>query len=187
MREGVRLDRAHTALLIVDVQERLFAAMDPEHREAMVRNVKLLATAARRLGMPLTVTEQYPKGLGHTLPEVREALGAVEPVAKVAFSCCAAVDGLGDGLRRRGAHAVVVAGIETHVCVLMTALDLMATGFTVHVPVDATVSRTREHWDAGLALLRAEGAVVTTTETVVFQLLGQADTEDFRALAPLLK
>jgi len=186
MREGVRLDRAHTALLIVDVQERLFDAMDPEHREAMVRNVKLLATAARRLGLPLTVTEQYPKGLGHTLPEVREVLDAVEPVAKVAFSCWA-VDGLGDELRRRGAQAVVVAGIETHVCVLMTVLDLMAAGFTVHVPVDATVSRTRANRDAGLALLRAEGAVVTTTETVVFQLLGQADTEDFRALAPLLK
>lgn len=186
MREGVRLDRTHTALVVVDVQERLFGAMDPEHREAMVRNLKVLAAAARRLGLPLTVTEQYPKGLGHTLPEIREALGPVEPMAKVAFSCCA-VDGFSDGLRAGGARAVVLAGLETHVCVLMTALDLMAAGFVVHVPADATVSRARANWDAGLALLRAEGAVITTTETVIFQLLGQADTDDFRALAPLLK
>ncbi|MBI3456435.1 MAG: hydrolase [Candidatus Rokubacteria bacterium] len=186
MREGVRLDRERTALLIVDVQERLFGAMDPEQREAMVRNLKILAAGARRLGMPLVVTEQYPKGLGHTLPELRDALGPIEPISKVTFSCCA-VDGFTDGLRRRGTRAVVLAGLETHVCVLMTALDLMADGFAVHVPWDGTVSRTRQNWEVGLALLRGEGAVVTTTETVLFQLLRRADTDDFRALAPLLK
>jgi nicotinamidase-related amidase len=186
MRDGVRLERARTALVIVDVQERLFGAMDPEHREAMVRNVKILATTARRLGMPLTVTEQYPRGLGHTLPEIAQAIGSAAPIAKTAFSCCA-VTGFSERLRAGGVRAVVVAGLETHVCVLMTTLDLMADGFAVHVPMDATVSRTRANWDAGLALLRGEGAVVTTTETVVFQLLQQADTDDFRALAPLLK
>lgn len=186
MREGIRLDRAHTTLVVVDVQERLFGAMDPEQREGMVRNLKLLGAGARRLGLPIVVTEQYPKGLGHTLPEVREALGAVEPLAKVTFSCCA-VDGFVEGLRQRGTRTVVLAGLETHVCVLMTALDLVAEGFAVHVPADATVSRARQNWELGLALLRAEGVVVTTTETVLFQLLRRADTEDFRALAPLLR
>lgn len=186
MRDGVRLDPRQTALVVVDVQERLFAAMDAEQREGMVGNVKILTAAARRLGLPLVVTEQYPKGLGHTLPEVRDALGPVEPLSKVTFSCCA-VEGFTEGLRRRGARAVVLVGLETHVCVLMTALDLVAGGFTVHVPGDATVSRTRTNWEFGLALLRGEGVVVTTTETVLFQLLGRADTDDFRALAPLLK
>jgi nicotinamidase-related amidase len=186
MREGVRLDRRHTALVVVDVQERLFGAMDPEQRDGMIRNLKILAAAARRLGMPLLVTEQYPKGLGHTLPEIREALGSVEPMAKVAFSCCA-VEGFTEGLQRRDARSVVVAGLETHVCVLMTALDLMAAGFTVHVPADATASRTRQNWEIGLEMLRGEGSVVTSTETVVFQLLSQADTDDFRALASLLR
>src|SRR5262245_50694258 len=186
MREGVRLDRRHTALLVVDVQERLFGAMEAEQREGMVRNLKVLGAAAGRLGLPLLVTEQYPKGLGHTLPEVRAALGSVEPMAKVAFSCWA-VDGFAERLRSHGARAVVVAGLETHVCVLMTALDLMAAGFTVHVPADATASRTRQNWGLGLETLRAEGAVITSTETVVFQLLGQADTDDFRAVAPLLR
>lgn len=186
MREGVRLDRKHTALVIVDVQERLFGAMDAEQREGMVRNLKVLAAGARRLSLPIVVTEQYPKGLGQTLPEVRDALGAPSPVSKVAFSCCD-VAGFTEGLRRQGIRAVVLAGLETHVCVLMTTLDLLAEGFAVHVPGDATVSRTRQNWEFALSLLRAEGAVVTTTETVLFQLLREADTDDFRALAPLLR
>ena len=186
MRDGVRLDRRETALLVVDVQERLFGAMDAEHRDGMARNVKVLGAGARRLGLPVLVTEQYPKGLGPTLPEVREALGPVEPLAKVAFSACA-VEGIVDRLRQRGVRVVVLAGLEAHVCVLMTALDLLADGFAVHVPGDATASRTRANWEFALALLRTEGAVVTTTETVLFQLLRQADTEEFRALAPLLR
>lgn len=186
MREGVRLERREAALVVVDVQERLFGVMEPEQREAMVLNLKILGAGARRLGVPVVVTEQFPKGLGQTLPEVRDALGPVEPFSKVTFSCCAA-EGFTERLRSRGARTVVLAGLETHVCVLMTALDLLADGFAVHVPWDATVSRTRANWDFGLALLRAEGAVVTTTETVLFQLLRQADTDDFRALAPLLR
>jgi len=186
MREGVRLQREHTALLIVDVQERLFAAMDHEQRESMVRNVKVLATAAQRLGVSRVVTEQYPKGLGHTLPEIRDALGAIEPITKLTFSCCV-VDGFTNRLRQSGARAVIVTGLETHVCVLLTALDLLAEGFAVHVPADATTSRAHQNWEVALELLRSEGAVVTTTETVVFQLLGQAATDDFRALSPLLK
>jgi nicotinamidase-related amidase len=186
VREGVRLRRGETALVVVDVQERLFGAMEPEQRETMVRSLKILGAGARRLGLPVLVTEQYPKGLGPTLPEVRDALGPVEPISKVRFSCCAA-DGFMDALRRSGSRAVVLAGLETHVCVLMTALDLLAEGLAVHVPWDATASRGRQNWEYGLALLQSEGAVVTTTETVVFQLLGQADTDDFRALSPLLK
>ncbi|MGH7320069.1 MAG: hydrolase [Candidatus Rokuibacteriota bacterium] len=186
MRDGVRLDRKGTALVIVDVQERLFGAMDPEQREGMVRNLKILVAGARRLDLPTVVTEQYPKGLGHTLPEIRDALGPIEPISKVTFSCCAVGD-FTKQLRQQGTRAVVLAGLETHVCVLMTALDLIADGFAVHVPADATASRTRQNWEIGLAFVRGEGAVVTTTETVLFQLLGQADSDEFRALAPLLR
>src|SRR5574337_274540 len=88
MAHPMRLTREGSTLVVVDVQERLFAAMDAEHREEVVKNIKVLALAARRLGLPILVTEQYPKGLGHTLPELREALGSVEPLEKVAFSCC---------------------------------------------------------------------------------------------------
>ena len=181
-----RLTREGSLLLVVDVQERLFDAMDPDHREEMVKNIKILATAARRLGIPIQVTEQYPKGLGHTLQELRESLGPVEPISKVAFSCCGA-EGFAEWLKASGARQVILTGIESHVCVLLTALDLLAEGYAVHVIADATCSRRRENRQTALDQLRQAGAVVTSTETVLFQLLRTADTDDFRSLSRLIK
>jgi nicotinamidase-related amidase len=183
----MRLRRADTALVVVDVQERLFQAMDPDHREEVVRNIKVLASAARRLGLPIVVTEQYPKGLGHTLPEIRETLGRdVEPIAKVAFSCCDA-SGFRERLQATGARGVILAGIEAHVCVLLTALDLRAEGYAVHVAADAVTSRTQGNWRLAMEQLRQADVVVTATETVLFQLLERADSDEFRELAPLIR
>lgn len=184
---AMRLQRAGTALVVVDVQERLFQAMDPDHREEVVRNIKVLASAARRLGLPIVVTEQYPKGLGHTLPEIRETLGRdVEPIAKVAFSCCGA-SGFRERLQAMGARRVILAGIEAHVCVLLTALDLRAEGYAVHVAADAVTSRTQGNWRLAMEQLRQADVVVTATETVLFQLLERADSDEFRELAPLIR
>jgi nicotinamidase-related amidase len=180
------LTREGTLLLVVDVQERLFAVMDPEHREEVVKNIKILAATAQRLGLPLLLSEQYPKGLGRTLPELVETLGPVEPIEKVAFSCCGA-EGFRDRLRATGVQQVVLAGIEAHVCVLLTALDLLGAGYGVHVVADAVCSRTRENWQIGLDQLRQAGAVVTSTETVLFQLLRTADSDEFRTLQKLIK
>jgi nicotinamidase-related amidase len=182
----ISLTRESTLLLVVDVQERLFAAMDPEHREGMVKNIKILAASAQQLGLPLLVSEQYPKGLGRTLPEIVGALGPVEPVEKIAFSCCGA-EGFWERLRATGRRQVVLTGIEAHVCVLLTALDLLGAGYGVHVVADAVCSRTRENWQIGLDQLRQAGAVVTSTETVLFQLLRAANSEEFRTLQKLLK
>src|SRR5215471_98252 len=130
---AMTLARQGTALVLVDVQERLFPAMDADHREEVMRNMKVLAVAARRLGLPILSTEQYPKGLGHTLPELAAAVGpGVEPIAKVAFSCCEA-EGFTSRLEGAGASRVLLSGIEAHVCVLMSALDLLARGLAVHV------------------------------------------------------
>lgn len=183
----MRLTRESTALLVLDVQERLFPAMDADHREEVVGNIKVLAAAARRLGLPTLVTEQYPKGLGHTLPELTEALGGgVEPIAKVAFSCWGA-EPVRARLRATGARHVVVAGIEAHVCVLLSALDLLAEGYAVHVVADAVTSRSQGDWRLGMDQLRQAGAFVTSTETVLFGLLGEADTDEFRELARLIR
>ena len=186
MAHPMRLTRDGSALVVVDVQERLFAAMDAEHREEVAKNLKVLATAARRLSLPILVTEQYPKGLGHTLPEIKEALGPVEPLEKVAFSCCDA-EGFGARLRATNRKQVILAGIEAHVCVLLTGLDLLAEGYGVHVAADAVTSRTQGNWRMGVDQLRQAGAVITTTESVLFQLLEKADTDDFRTLATLIK
>jgi nicotinamidase-related amidase len=181
------LSREGTTLIVIDVQERLFPAMDADHREEVMRNMKILAAAVRRLAVPVIATEQYPKGLGHTLPELRTALGPeVDPLAKVAFSCARA-EGFMARLEATGARRVLVTGIEAHVCVLMSALDLMAGGIAVHVVADAVTSRTQANWRLAMDHLRQAGAVVTNTETVLFQLLGQADTEEFRELARLVR
>jgi nicotinamidase-related amidase len=173
-------------LLLVDVQERLFNAMDAERRDEMIRNTKILATTARRLGLPLLMTEQYPKGLGATLAELRSLLDGVVPFEKTAFSCCQA-NGFLEQLHATEADHVIIAGIEAHVCVLLTAQDLLARGLRVSVVADAVCSRTRANHDLGLEQARQAGAIVTATETVVFQLLGRADTDAFREISKLLR
>lgn len=181
------LDRDRTALVVIDVQERLFPAMDADHREEVMRNIKVLTAAAGRLHLGTLVTEQYPKGLGHTLQEVKDTLpAAVQPIEKVAFSCWG-VEAFRSRLTSTGARQLLLAGIEAHVCVLMSALDLLAEGYAVHVVADAVTSRTQANWRLAMAQLRQAGAVVTTTETVLFQLLRQADTDDFRELARLIR
>ena len=110
----------------------------------------------------------------------------VQPVEKVAFSCLG-VDAFRSRLTATGARQLLLAGIEAHVCVLMSALDLLAEGYAVHIVADAVTSRTQANWRLAMAQLRQAGAVVTTTETVLFQLLRQADTDDFRELARLIR
>ena len=181
------LARDQSALVVIDVQERLFPAMDADHREEVMRNLKVLAATAQRLGLPILATEQYPKGLGHTLPEMKAALPAgLEPMEKVAFSCWA-VESFRTRLAASGKRQILLGGIEAHVCVLMSALDLLAAGFAVHVVADAVTSRTQANWRLAMDYLRQAGAVVTTTETALFQLLGQADSDAFRELARLIR
>jgi nicotinamidase-related amidase len=181
------LARDQSALVVIDVQERLFPAMDADHREEVMRNLKVLAATAQRLELPTLATEQYPKGLGHTLPEMKAALPAgLEPMEKVAFSCWA-VESFRTRLAASGKRQILLGGIEAHVCVLMSALDLLAAGFAVHVVADAVTSRTQANWRLAMDYLRQAGAVVTTTETALFQLLGQADSDAFRELARLIR
>jgi len=177
---------AQPVVVVTDVQERLFGAMDAERRDEMVRNLKVLLAAARRLSTPVVVTEQYPKGLGRTLPELRVLLNDAPALEKTAFSACGAV-GFAERLRELDASPVILTGVEAHVCVLLTALDLLGRGFRVSIVADAVCSRRAATMDLGLAQARQAGAVVTSTETVVFQLLGSSDTEAFREISKLLK
>ena len=175
----------NSVLVIIDIQDRLLAKIPTA--ATLVQNAGFLLDVAALLEVPIRATEQYPKGLGHTLQEVKDALPAgVQPVEKVAFSCLGA-DAFRSRLAATGARQLLLAGIEAHVCVLMSALDLLAEGFAVHIVADAVTSRTQANWRLAMAQLRQAGAVVTTTETVLFQLLRQADTDDFRELARLIR
>lgn len=179
------LNRAAAMLCIIDIQERLAAAM--AEREAVIEAARRLVVAARRLQVPIVLTEQYPRGIGPTEPALVEALqDDYRPVEKLHFSCCreapfeAAVEGAG---RRQ----VILCGMETHVCVLATCLELLHAGFQVHVVADAVCSRDAAHKELALAQMAQAGAVVTCVEAAVYQLLERAGTPEFKDLLPLFK
>lgn len=177
-------------LLVVDVQERLAAAMPEKVQGQLERNAAVLIEMARRLGIPVVVSQQYPKGLGATVPAIEEALADmdVHRFDKVEFDACAAA-GFGAVDKALGAHRDqwIVIGMETHVCVYQTVRALAATGRAVHVPRDAVASRAKANWQVGLQLIERAGGIVSATEVVVFDALGRAGTEDFKALSRLIK
>lgn len=177
------MDRADAALLVIDVQERLCAAMEPKALERVVNRTVAAVQGARALGIPVVVTEQYPKGLGHTLPALAAVLGDVRPVEKVSFSC--AQDEVFQQLA--GRKQVMVTGMETHVCVFQTVRDLAERGLTPYLCADAAISRTEEDRRIGLDLCRDSGAVITTVEAALFDLLGKAGTPEFKAVSAAVK
>jgi nicotinamidase-related amidase len=183
-----RLIASTTVLLVVDVQERLAAAMPAARLESVVRNTGILLDAASHLGVIVLATEQYPKGLGHTVPPLAAKLQAagVSPVAKMTFDASGDV-GIARPLASLAPRAVIVVGMETHVCVFQTVRELARRGYDVHVPIDAVASRTEENRTTGLSLCERSGALVTTTETIVFDLLERAGTEAFKAVSKLVR
>jgi nicotinamidase-related amidase len=183
----LKLDRSRAVLLVIDVQERLAAAMPEEILDRARRNIAALSQGMARLGAPVLATEQYPRGLGPTLPDVRAALPSqVQPVEKVDFSCYA-VPQLREALAATGRRQVVACGMETHVCVFQTARDLLAEGYEVFVPHDAVASRQVDNLRVGLDLISRAGGIITATETVLFDLLGRAGTPEFKAISALIK
>jgi nicotinamidase-related amidase len=179
--------RGATALIVVDFQERLFAAMEAERKDAVLQNTRLLLQLAKTMDLPVLITEQYPKGLGRTIPPVKEELPqGVEPFEKLIFSSWRA-DGLSERFRDSGVRCGIVIGMESHVCVLGTVIDMLAEDIVVHVPRDAVLSRTRENCETGLDLMNRAGAWVSSTETIIFQMLERAGTEEFKTMSKLLK
>jgi nicotinamidase-related amidase len=181
------LDRGNAVLLVIDVQERLGAAMEPARFERILKNTEILLESAKTLGLPIIATEQYPKGLGPTVPAVRRALPeSLNPVSKLAFSA-PAVAQVSEALKQTGRKQIVVVGMETHVCVFQSVRDLLGSGYIPFVPRDAVLSRTVDNHDTGLALMREAGATLTSTEAIVFDLLSEAGTPEFKKLSALVK
>lgn len=170
------LERDKTALVVVDVQEgfRPYASF-----AGVADACRKLVQGARILGVPSVVSEQYPKGLGHTAPEV--GLEDEQPIEKTVFSAARA-----DGFDLHGRIQAVVCGIETHVCVSQTVHDLLGQGVEVHVPADAVGSRHELDYERGLERLERAGAVVSTVEAALFELLERAGTPEFKAVQKLI-
>ncbi len=178
------LIRDDAVVVIVDIQERLAEAMSM--RQKVVDNSLHLIELAKMFDIPIVVTEQYPKGLGPTVPEIKEALPYYSPVEKLSFNCCGTSE-FSETMREVGRKKVILTGMETHICVLQTALGLMQDGYDVHLAADAVCSRTKENWKIGTEFMRSAGTIVTCTETVLFQLLGVAGTEEFKAISRRIK
>lgn len=172
-------------LLVIDVQERLAPAMEPELFRRATANLVRLGQAARLLGVPALISEQYPKGLGPTIPEVKSAFEGAPIFEKAVFDA-AREPVIQEAIRGLQRPTVLVAGIEAHICVYQTVRSLAKT-HAVHVLCDGVASRTRENMEVGLELAVAAGAVLSSTETVLFDLLERAGTDAFKAISKLLR
>jgi nicotinamidase-related amidase len=180
-------DAADSILIIVDVQQRLGDAMPAKVLNRVLFNTQLLAKTAGLLDVPVLKTEQYPRGLGPTHPAVTEALPeATRAYEKLTFSCCRA-DGFLDELRSLGRRQTILVGMEAHVCVLQSAFDLHGEGFVPLVVEDAVCSRRLENYQNALDRLRQSQVPIVSAESVVFEWLGAADHQHFKAVQKLLR
>ena len=173
-----------TVLIVIDVQEKLARAM--YDRENLVKKASQMANGARILGIPVIWTEQNPDGLGPTVREVRDYLGDSQPVVKFSFSCCGEAKFV-EALEACGRKQALILGIECHVCVFQTAIDLLAMGYEAHVVSDAVSSRTAENRTIGLERLKQAGVVITSVEMALFELLKVASGDEFKQILKVVK
>lgn len=174
-------------LLVVDIQEKLIPTMRAKNVKRLVGNLKLLSHLAVELKIPVLLTEQYPKGLGTTIEPVQSLFATVKPVEKSSFSCCGD-EGFNKKLKTfSGRNKIILVGMETHICIYLTALGLVKSGFDVFVPHDAVIAHKEALHDNGLNLIVSAGGHVTNTETVLFQLMQKSGTDVFKKMSSLLK
>ncbi len=180
----MRIEQINTVGLIIDIQERLLPAMSNKE-EFLINTIKLI-NGLKALDVPMVVTEQYRKGLGETVNEIKELFSTFESIEKIAFSCCdepVVVDKL-NLLSRKN---VIVCGIESHVCVLQTVLDLKEAGYVPVVVTDCISSRKVSDKEIALRRMIHEGAILTTSESILFELTRRAGTDTFKAISKLVK
>lgn len=182
--ENMKINRDEAVLVLVDYQERLMPAM--ADKEALEENVVKLAKGCGILGLPILVTQQYTRGLGETVAPIKEALENFDPIEKTTFSCYGE-PAFVEALEKTGRKTVILAGIETHVCVLQTALDLVEAGYQVFLPADCVSSRKLSDKNYGEVRMGSCGVTLTSCESVLFELLKDAKHENFKAISNLVK
>jgi nicotinamidase-related amidase len=180
------LEVEHCTLLVIDIQEKLLPPIF--QKEQLVQNSKLLVRAAGILKIPTILTSQYAKGLGNTVPEVASLLPETKAIDKLAFSCFGS-DVFCSLLKRQPStrNTLLICGMETHICVLQTVLAALREGYLVHIASDAVSSRTEANWRIGLDRMREAGAVISSAETIIYELLRASGTQAFKEMLPYLK
>lgn len=180
-----KLDTDKAVLVVIDVQERLVPVMPQKVYARLIKTLAMLVEAAKLFGVPVVTTEQYPKGIGHTVAELAGACSD-KVVEKVSFGCCGEPNFLA-AIKETGRSQVIVTGMEAHVCVYQTVLGLLEDGYHVHLVRDAICSRNKIDFLAGVANAAQAGAVSTTAETVLFQMLKESTHDQFKAISKLVK
>jgi nicotinamidase-related amidase len=183
-----RLDPNTSLLFVIDIQERLSAAIPSDVAARVQRNAEVLLEASRLLGVRAMASEQYPKGLGPTVETLRARLEELQAprFEKLSFGALGEPS-IARAVDEAAPRDVVIVGMETHICVFQTVRELVQRGLRAHVVADAVASRTDERRAVGLSLCERAGAIVTTTETVLFDWLGRAGTDEFRAISKLIR
>lgn len=180
------INNSDSLLLMVDIQERLFPAMESEAQNSLKKNCAILLNTAREFSVPLIVTEQYRKGLGETIPELKELAADALNLEKIYFDCMKDED-IKNAILKQSKKTVIITGIESHICVFQTALSLITAGIRVVIASDGVASRRDEDRKAALSVLSQSGALIYPTETIAFMLLEKAGTPEFKKLSPLFK
>ena len=184
IQEDGMIKRQDAFFVLVDVQGKLADLMF--EKEKLFKNLQILIQGLRELEVPIVWAEQYPEGLGETVPEVKAVLGGLVPIAKRSFSVCRNPE-LMKEIRATGRREAIVAGIESHVCVYQTVSDLLSKDYGATIVADATSSRTKENRDIGLQRMLSEGAWLTSVEMLLFELLEHAEGESFKKISKLVK
>ncbi len=179
------LERDQAVLVVVDVQERLVPAMDQDRYAEVLRNITFVLKSARLLGVPVVGTEQYPRGIGHMVPDLADACRD-KVIEKLTFGCCGEPSFI-EHMNSLGRRQAIVVGMEAHVCVYQTVLGLLREGFDVHLVRDGIMSRGEIDYLNALESARSAGAVVTTSETAVFQLVKVSSDPQFKEISALVK
>ena len=179
------LQPERTALVVVDLQEKLLPPIAGGER--VLRNSVLLLKLASLIGLPVVLTTQYRRGLGPTVAEVTDAAPGVEPLDKVSFGCFGSPEFVARLAALGGRDQLLLAGIESHICVAQTVLGAIARGYAVHLASDAVGSRTEENRAVGIGRMEKAGALVSSTEMAIYELLGSSDGAAFKKMLPLLK
>ncbi len=180
------INQKDSALLVIDIQERLFAAMKEKEQKNILKNTGILIETANVHDIPIVVSEQYRKGLGPTVEELAGKIKDAEFLEKIHFDCMKE-EALNKTLSGMGKNTIIITGMETHVCVFQTALTLLKEGRNVFIASDGVCSRRKHDWETALNALSAAGAVIYPTETISFMILEKAGTGEFKKLAPLFK
>jgi len=179
------LSHETSQLLIIDIQEKLFSIMHKSHQENILKNVPVLLEAATELDLPVVVSEQYPKGIGSTIEEINQHLEKVQKIEKIDFAATE-VSRFTNNIVENNRRNIILTGMESHICVYQTALGLRKLGFEVHIVSDAIATRLEHNQNIALDLMKRAGCYITSTETVLFQLLERAGSESFKKLQKLI-